>query len=257
MHDAEQPSRQAGDARKPLIEHLEELRARLWWCLAAVAAGGAATYAVRDSLMAWLIAPVGQVVFTGLAEPFLAGIRLAVWGGVILGFPMLLWQAWEFLAAGLTPTERRRLGRLLPLGVLLFAGGAWLGLTQLVPASVRFFLGFASPQMVPMLSVDRYLGFVGSLMLACGLIAQAPLVIAALAAAGIVTPAFLVYHWRAAVVGSFCLSAVATPTPDIFTQTALAAALLGLYGISIGIAAVVQPRRPMAWQPVGTQGGEP
>ena len=138
--------------------------------------------------------------------------------------------------------------------------GAWLGVTALVPLSVRFFLGFASDQMIPMISVSRYLGFVGSLTLACGLVAQTPLVIAVLAALGIVTPAFLWHHWRGAVLGSFVLAAVVTPTPDVFTQSLLAGVLLGLYGCSIVLAAVLRPRpgpshgrvpRPMVYQAGG------
>ncbi len=232
------------DERRPLIDHLEELRVRLWWCLVAVAAGGCVTYAVRERILAWLLRPVGHVVFTSLAEPFLAEFRLALWGGVVLGFPVILWQTWAFVAAALTDTQRRMVGRLFPFSLALFALGAWAGLTQFVPVSVKFFLSFSTETMVPMVTVSQYLGFVGSLTLACGLIAQTPLIIAFLAALGIVTPAFLWHHWRGAVVGSFVIAAVATPTPDIFTQTLLAVPLLGLYGLSIGLAACCQPKVP-------------
>lgn len=231
------------DERRPLVEHLEELRVRAWWCLATIAAGATLTYTVHERLLAWLVAPVGHVVFTGLTEPLMATLKLAAWGGVLLGFPMILWQAWEFLAVGLRDHERRAIGRLLPLGIVLFFSGAWLALTKLTPMVVRFFLNLAGDSMAPMLSVSRYLGFVGSMMLACGLIAQTPLVLAALAHLGIVTPAFLWHHWRGAVVGSFIAAAVVTPTPDIFTQGVLATLLLVLYGISIGLAALMPPRR--------------
>ena len=133
-------------------------------------------------------------------------------------------------------------GAWVPLAGLLFAAGAWLGVTELVPVTVRFFLSFATESVVPMLSISRYLGFVGSLMLACGVIAQTPVVIAVLARLGVVTPAFLWYHWRGAVVGSFVVAAVVTPTPDIVTQTLLAGPLLALYGVSIGLAMLVRGR---------------
>ena len=217
---------------------------RLGWCLLAVTAGGCVVYAVRERILAWLLRPVGHVIFTSLAEPFLAEFRLALWGGIVLGFPMILWQVWAFASAALTATQRRTVGRLLPFSLVLFALGAWAGLTQFVPVAVKFFLSFTTETMVPMVTVSHYLGFVGSLTLACGLIAQTPLVIALLAALGIVTPAFLCYHWRGAVVGSFVIAAVATPTPDIFTQTLLAVPLLGLYGLSIGLAALCQPNAP-------------
>lgn len=235
------------DERRPLVEHLEELRRRLGVCLAAMAVGGCLTYAVRERLLVWLLAPVGHVAFTSVSEPLMAQLTLAAWGGALLAAPVILWQAWAFVAAGLRPPERRLIGWLLPVGFALFAAGAWLGLVRLVPMTVRVFLSFAGEPMVPMLSVSRYLGFVGSLTLACGVIAQTPLVIAVLARLGIVTPAFLRYHWRGVVVGSFVLAAVITPTPDIVTQSVLAVMLLALYGISIGLAALLQPRRLPAW----------
>ncbi|MBI4227258.1 MAG: twin-arginine translocase subunit TatC [Candidatus Omnitrophica bacterium] len=228
--------------RRPLLEHLEELRRRLGVCLLAVVAGAVVTYGARAPLMAWLLAPVERVVFTTVAEPFMAQLRMAGWGGLLLAAPVILWQAWEFFAVGLRAQERRALAGWVPLSIALFAAGAWLGITALVPAAVRFFLGFASEQVAPMLSISQYLGFVGSLMLACGVVAQTPLVVAVLARLGIVTPAFLWYHWRGAVIGSFLVAAVVTPTPDIVTQMFLAGPLLGLYGLSIGLAAIVQPR---------------
>src|SRR3989338_8382195 len=182
--------------RRPLLEHLEEVRRRLGICLAAVAAGAIVTFQVREPLLRWLLAPVGRVVFTTVAEPFLAQLKLAAWGGLLLAVPVILWQLWGFFAAGLRPEERRVVGPWVPLARLLFAAGAWLGVTELVPVTVRFFLSFATESVVPMLSISRYLGFVGSLMLACGVIAQTPVVIAVLARLGVVTPAFLWYHWR-------------------------------------------------------------
>ncbi len=230
------------DERRPLLEHLEELRRRLWVCLLAVAAGAVVTFQVRAPLLRWLLAPVGRVVFTTITEPFMAQLKLAGWGGLLLAVPVLLWQVWGFVAAALRPAERRAVSGWVPLSTVLFAAGAWLGLSELVPVTVRFFLSFASDTVVPMLSISQYLGFVGSLMLACGAIAQTPLVIAILARLGIVTPRFLWYHWRGAVVGSFVIAAVVTPTPDVVTQTLLAVPLLGLYGLSIVLAAIVQPR---------------
>ena len=230
------------DERRPLVEHLEELRQRLWVCLAAVAVGAAVTYSTRHSLTAWLLVPVGHVVFTSLAEPFVAQLKLAAWGGIVLGFPVILWQLWEFSAVALSESVRRTVAHWIPLSVVLFVAGAWFAVTELVPVAVRFFLGFATENIVPMVSINQYFGFVGSLMLGCGLIAQTPLVVAVLARLGIVTPGFLCYHWRGAVVGSFVVAAVVTPTPDVFTQTLLAAPLLGLYGLSIGLAAILQPK---------------
>ncbi|MBI4313718.1 MAG: twin-arginine translocase subunit TatC [Candidatus Omnitrophica bacterium] len=231
------------DARRPLLEHLEELRRRLWTCFVWLLAAGTFVWLKRDEVMNWLLVPVGQVSFTTLTEPFMAQLKLAFLGGLILASPVLLWQAWEFIAIALTPRERQAVGRLLPFSILLFVAGAWLALTQWVPVSVRFFLGFAGPNMIPMISIGRYLGFVGSLAFACGFLAQTPLVIAALARLGIVTPGFLIYHWKGAVLGSFVMAAIATPTPDIFTQSLLAGFLLGLYVLSMGLAWFARPRR--------------
>src|SRR3989338_5916521 len=111
--------------RRPLLEHLEEVRRRLGICLAAGAAGAIGAFQGREPLLRWLLAPVGRVVFTTVAEPFLAQLKLAAWGGLLLAVPVILWQLWGFFAAGLRPEERRVVGPWVPLARLLFAAGAW------------------------------------------------------------------------------------------------------------------------------------
>ncbi len=218
-----------------MIEHLEEFRRRLLVCLAAVLVASAAVYSFSDGLLRWLARPVGSLVFIGPAEAFMARLKVSVYGGLFLAAPLVLYEAWGFVADGLLDGERRCLRWILPSSYVLFALGAGLGLAAVVPAAARFLMAYGSEDIRPLLSVNAYLSFAGAVTLAFGGVFQLPLILAFLEKAGLVRVSDLAAHRRHAYLGSFVLGALLTPGPDVFSQLLLALPTVVLFELSLAV----------------------
>lgn len=227
-------STQVGDARAPLLHHLNELRRRVGIAVAAVVIGGIITFAWCDALIALLRTPLGDtpLYFVGVGDAFGIRMQLSLIGGVALAMPVWLWQAWAFIRPGLTDAERRAARPWIPLALLLFIVGvlvAWV----VLPFAVSFLLSFATDDLAPLIAADRYFGFVGSLMLVFGLATEYPILLVLFSRVGIVTSAKLRRWRRNALVLAVVVGAFATPGTDLISPIVLALVLYLLYELSI------------------------
>jgi len=227
------------DSRRPLLDHLEELRWRFLRSFLWVGFGMVLAWRAAPHLLQVLIRPVGQVVFLSPAEPFLVHLKVAFLGGLGISFPLLAWEAWSFVRPAFPSGSRWPVLALIPVSVGLFFAGAWFGWKLLLPAALRILLSFGAGVMTPMITVGSYISFAGWLIAGCGFIFQVPLIILFLAAVRLVRPVTLLRQWRLAVVGILIISAVITPTPDICNQLLLAGPLAVLYLGSVLLAFVV------------------
>ena len=227
----------------PLIDHLEELRRRLFVCLATLALTVTAAMLKAEALINWLKRPAGHrlplLAFFSPMEALLAYVHVGVIAGLVAALPMILWQVWAFVKPALAPHERRW-GLLVVLGGSgLFAlGGAFAYLVAL-PLTLRVLLGIGEGTLLPMISVSRYLSFTTSILLASGVVFELPLAIVFLAKLGLVTPEGLRRRWSMAILAMAILSAVLTPTTDAVTMLIMMGPMVVLYGLSILIAARV------------------
>lgn len=230
-------------------EHLGEFRLRIIIACIAVGAGMAVAFAGWRVLYALLIHPLAVAVpgvslnFLSPQEPFVVSIRLAITGGIILAAPVIIWQAWVFIAPALTARERRAVVPVVPVIALLFLAGVAFVYFILLPVSLGFLIGYAPDAASPMLTQDRYFGFVTALLLAGGLLFQLPAVLAVLGWLGIVTAQWLWRYTGWALVLLMILAAVITPTGDAFNMLVLTAPLLALYFIGTGIVWLIDRRR--------------
>lgn len=213
-------------------EHLEELRSRLLKCIAVVVVTSCFFYRVIDPALEFLIRPIGRLVFISPAEAFLAVFTLTVLGGTITALPFLFYQIWAFVSVALTEDERRYVKVFGPLSLMFFILGVSFAYFVILPISLNFLLMFSSDLILPMITVDKYISFVGTLALGFGVIFEMPLIIVFLTKIGIATPAFLIQKRRHAIVSIFVASAVLTP-PDYVSQILMAVPLILLYEISI------------------------
>lgn len=225
-----------------IIEHLEELRARLLWAVASFAVATALSLLFVERILNLLIRPVGQVVFLAPTEAFFVRLKVAALAGVFLSLPVVVYQIWRFVAVGLTRAERRYTLSLLPASVLLFVGGAAFAFFAILPVGVRFLLGYRTETLVPMISIGAYTSFATAFVLAFGLVFQLPIVILFLARLGIVTPATLAAGRRYALLGIVVASAILTPGTDVFSQLLMAVPTYLLYEASIWVARIFAPR---------------
>ncbi|MDE3015338.1 MAG: twin-arginine translocase subunit TatC [Pseudomonadota bacterium] len=233
--------------RQPIIDHLIELRRRLVVCLLAFLAATVLCYLVAGDIYAILVRPLAEafpnpehrrLIYTSLTEPFLAYLKLAVFGGFMLSFPVIAMQLYRFLAPGLYQRERRAFIPYLVASPLLFIGGAAFAYYVIFPAAWRFFLSFESPAILGALPIQLearvgdYLNIAMHLIIAFGLSFQLPVVLVLLVRAGILSLETLKRGRRYAVVIIVTIAAFITP-PDIFSQIALSVPLYLLYEISI------------------------
>lgn len=242
--------RMRGSEDTPLVDHLEELRWRIIWSLVALVIGSVAGFylVVRYDLLAVFVAPVepylegGKLRYLSPADPFMVTLKMAVAIGVILCFPVILYQLWRFLSPMLEDDEKRVVLPALWMGVVLFLAGVSLAYFGVLPLSLRFFSGFAREALAQNLVVGKFLGFVLKLMLGFGLVFETPMVMLVLGAMGLVTSSMLRAGRRFAIALAFVIGAVLTP-PDVFSQLLMALPLMLLFEISIWLVRWVERRR--------------
>ena len=232
---------------QPILKHLVELKRRLIISLATFMVATTLCYFVAGDIYAFLAQPLAdafpnpehrRMIYTGLTEAFAAYLKLAVFAGFFVSFPVIAAQLYLFLAPGLYKNERRALIPYLVAAPTLFICGAAFAYYFIFPAAWKFFLGFESPGGIGGLpiqletKVSDYLGIVMHLMIAFGLSFQLPVILVLLVKAGVMTLEQLRRGRRYAIVAIVVVAAFITP-PDIFSQIALSVPLYLLYEMSI------------------------
>jgi sec-independent protein translocase protein TatC len=228
------PSAPAEPAVMSLADHLGELRTRILKALAAVVAFGVIGYWQSGRIIDLLRSPIGDrdLISLSASGPFFLYLKIALVVGIILGMPVILYQAWAFVAPGLTQEERRIVRPWIPVALLFFAigvGVAWL----VLPFALTFLFSFESDAIKITLTIDNYFGFVTTMFLAFGLTMQFPIVLYVLSRVGIVTSARLQSARRYVILGIAVFAAVVTPGGDLVSPTVLGLTMLVLYEISI------------------------
>lgn len=238
------PDPEAELPKMGFLDHLEELRKRLLISFIAAAVGFLACWAFAEPIFAKLQEPLtmflpkgDKLAYTRLTAPFFLYMKVAFFAGLFLAAPVVLLQVWLFIAPGLYKRERRLAAPFIIFGSLFFIMGGYFGYRFLLPATCAFFVE-TGKQFKQMVTVDDYFSFASTIILATGLVFETPILIFFLARLGIVTPAFLMQKFKYAIVLSFVVAAIVTPTPDIVTQAALAVPMILLYLIGVGVAYV-------------------
>ena len=219
------------DGSMSLIAHLTELRSRLIKCLVATALGSCVGYFFIQDIMHYLTLPAGKLYYMQPAEAFFTYLKVACVAGFLLALPIIFWQVWRFFLPALTSRERMVLGIVVPASVVLFFCGLAFSFFLVLPAGIKFFLGFGNTELEALLSVDKYFDFVIMFVLPFGFIFELPLVITILGKMGLITSAFLKKYQRIIIFLSFVVGALITPTPDVFTQSMIALPIIVLYEV--------------------------
>lgn len=214
------------------FSHLEEARDRLIKALVAFVCASLLAWNFIDPLLSFIVSPIGHIVFTSPADAFNARVTLAMTGGFVLALPVIFYQLWKFIAAGLTDHEKKYVKVFGPLSFGFFFVGVLFGYGVILPISLKFLMSFSSPWMVPMITVDKYISFVSTIIISSAVTFELPLILAFLAYIGIATPQFLRQKRRHAIVLIFIAAAILTP-PDVVSQIVLAVSLLVLYELGI------------------------
>jgi sec-independent protein translocase protein TatC len=224
------------------LEHLEELRQRLVRTFIYLAGAFAICWWFHLQIFEFLVSPMRRAgyreafITTGLGEAFFLYMKMSFFVGIFVASPFVLYEIWAFIAPGLYKHERAWAIPFIGFGTLFFISGALFGHYYLFPMTFNFLIGFTGPDMKLLPKVDEYWSFYSWFLLGLGVVFQIPVIIFVLARIGLVNAKMLLRGWKWAVLGSFVMSAVITPTPDIVTQTALAGPMIGLYGLGVLVA---------------------
>ncbi len=245
----ETPQEQPTEKYMTLVEHLEELRFRLFVSALGVVAGLAVSAYFGGEIIEFLKEPAEarnpdfQLQFIEPFELFVTYFRVSLLGGLIFGMPVIVYQALRFVSPGLQPGERRWLYLTVIGATALFLGGVAFAYYVALPPALDFLLNFGSGDLArPNIRVGSYIDFVTRLLFWTGVSFETPLVVMFLGRFGIVSPGQLVRWWRLAVVGAFVIAAIVTPTIDPVTQSLVAGPIIALYFLGIVLAWLVRPR---------------
>jgi len=226
------------------FEHLEELRRRLIAALIALSGAFVLAWFFSPKLFDWIQRPIrpylpkgSTLAFTRLPEPFILYFRVALYGGIILSSPFLLWQVWLFIAPALYRRERRLAFPFLAITVVFFISGCAFGYFVAFPRVCAFLVGMGvTTGLTPVITINEYLSIASKTIFGLGLCFEMPIFVFFLARLGLVTEKFLLAKLKYAILAIFVIAAVITPTPDIMTQCVFAVPMILLYLLGIGIA---------------------
>jgi sec-independent protein translocase protein TatC len=233
--------READETAVPLMEHLVELRRRLIWSFVALlAAFGICLYFARP-IFGLLVQPLlragqGKLIYTNVFEAFFTEVKVAFFAALMLAFPIIANQIWQFVAPGLYSKEKRAFFPFLLLTPVLFAMGASLAFFFAMPVALHFLLSFqgnvggVTQEALP--GVGNYLDFSMRFIFGFGVAFLLPVLLMLLERAGLVTRDQLKKGRRYAVLIAFIVAAVLTP-PDVLSQFMLAIPLIVLFEVSL------------------------
>ncbi len=229
------------DSRAPLLDHLLELRRRLLYCIVAVLLAFFVCWYFAEDIFAFLVQPLlhaGQktVIYTQIFEAFFVQVKVAFFSAMMIAFPVIANQLWQFVAPGLYRKERRALLPFLLATPVLFLMGAAMAYYIAIPMALHFLLGYSGMiggvQQQALPAIGNYLSFVMQFLFGFGAAFLLPVLLMLLERGGIVTRKQLIGARRYAIVGAFAIAAVLTP-PDVGSQLLLAIPLVILYEAAI------------------------
>jgi sec-independent protein translocase protein TatC len=217
-----------------IVEHLTELRRRIFIALLAIVLGAILGFIVTPEVIRILKGPIAQpLYFTSPGGALFLQLKLALLIGLGIGAPVVLYELWAFVSPGLTPRERRAIRPWIPLSLVFLALGVGVAYA-ILPFAAAFLLGFAIPGLIePLITADAYFGFVTTMFLAFGLVMQFPIVLVLLAKVGIITADQLRRRRRYVFIGIFVFAVVVTPGGDPFSPTIMALVMYPLFELTI------------------------
>ncbi len=216
------------------FDHIEELRKRLLIALVSLAVGVTVSLFFGEKAVAILTLPIGgldKLQSIEITENIGVYMRVSLLMGVILAFPMVIYQLLLFILPGLNICEKRSVLMAIPFATLFFVGGVAFAYFVMLPAALPFLINFLGVTTNPRLS--SYISFITDLLFWIGVVFELPLLVYVIARFGLLTPKSMLKYWRQAIVIIAILAAVITPTVDPVNMSLMMIPLVGLYFISV------------------------
>ncbi len=238
------------ESEMSFLDHLEELRRHLLWCIGTLLVTTVAGFFITQHLgvIHFLTSPVlpyldeSKLTFLSPTEPIIVTFKVAFFVGIMLSLPVIFYHFWAFVAPALLQEEKRVLYPAILFSVVLFAIGVAMAFFLVLPMGLRFLLSFQTESLHPMITIREYLKFATNMALVFGAVFELPLVVVILTKLGIVTPRSLRTKRRYAVVSILVFSAILTPA-DLITMMMMCLPLILLFEVSIWLSALMDRKK--------------
>ncbi|MBQ6972839.1 MAG: twin-arginine translocase subunit TatC [Synergistaceae bacterium] len=225
--------------KAPLISHLQELRRAVQICAGSVIAAFVVVWCfASDALVGWIVAPIKakgiEIIYTAMSEAFTTKIKVSFTASVIIASPVIIWQMWSFIRPALYPGEKRAFKLVFAAALGLFLAGVVFCYEAVYMFAVDFFLVAGDNLATPMLSLDKYVGFLFGFILPFGMAFQLPVFLYMTTRLGWTNYDMLASKRKYVVLAVFTLAAILTP-PDVISQIALGVPMMILYEIGVQV----------------------
>ena len=237
------------DGGMPVLEHLDELRSRLFRAIVGYVLAFVGCWLVSEPVLQFLLRPIRKhlfegddIVFINLTEPFMIYMKASALLAVFVASPYILYQFWAFVAPGLYRRERRMAVPFLTFGSLFFLVGGAFGYYAATPRAAQWLIELGENYRAA-ITLRSAFAFESRIILAMGAVFELPILIFFLTRLGLVTPRVLLRHFRVAVLVIAVLAAVLTPTGDMVTMSIFVAPMVLLYLIGVAVSWLFAPRR--------------
>lgn len=241
---------QSQDPRQSLFAHLIALRKMLAICAAVIAVAFFLIFTLAiDPLMTLILQPIAdrgiEVIYTAMSEALTTKMKVSLIAALVVSSPIVFWQIWSFVAPALYPNEKRTVRALFFAMVVLFLLGVAFCYGAVYMLAVDFFLVSGENLAVPMLSIDKYVGFLFGFVVPFGLSFELPVALYLTTRMGLTDYKMLASKRKFVILAVAVVAAVLTP-PDVVSQTMLAIPILLLFELSLVICRFVKPRKPQS-----------
>ncbi len=223
------------------IPHLEELRVRLIRAVIVYLIVVGVMWFFHKPILDFIARPVGKLYLFNVQDPFFVRLKIAFISALFFVFPYFLWEIWRFVEPALYPHEKKAAALVLISALLLFYSGSLMSVLVIVPRAVQFLLSF-SEGFTTMVNANQYLNFVFWSTVVFGVVFELPVAIGILARMGIVRSSFLAKRRREIIVAIVILTAVISPTVDMFSLLLMSLPLILLFEVSIWVARALEPK---------------
>jgi sec-independent protein translocase protein TatC len=258
MAAAELPSGNADKETMPamsFLEHLEELRRRIFYSIIAVVIGFFLCWGYAENIVGWMQKPIMEalkrnnmpqtLVYLNPTDPFNLYLKIGLLAGLFVACPVVLYQVWMFISPGLYRNEKRYVMPFMFSTIFLFLSGGFFGYKLVYPAALDFLIGYGK-QFQPMITIHEYTDLFLTVILGLGVVFELPILVFFLALMGVISAGWMWRNVRYSILVIFIIAAVLTPTTDILNMCIFAAPMVALYLMSIGIAYLVHPKQRKA-----------
>ena len=252
--DDDDPDLFEESGKMSFLEHLDELRKRLIYIVYSLLAGAVVAFIFIGRIFDFIMLPMqqmlprtdamsGKLIYTSGAEPFMLHLKIGFIAAIFIASPLIIWQVWKFIAPGLYAHEKKFAIPFVMMSTGFLVMGGLFAHYIAFPWTWNFFIGWSTDYMIFVPKVDEAFSLYTKMILGMGLVFEMPTLVLFLARMGVVSARMLAKYFKYAFLVIFIIAAIISPGTDMVSQAMMAAPMILLYILSIGVAWIFGKKR--------------